>query len=388
MTSPLSLFYSYSHKDEDLRDRLETHLATLKRQNLIQQWHDRKILPGEKWAGKIDENLESAEIILLLISSDFIASDYCFELEMKRAIERHEAKEAIVIPIALRPADCTGLPFAEIQGLPKNFKPVTTWNNQDEAFLNVVTGIRAVVQRIQERKAVRSLKNPFEPLSGRVDDPMQFFGRDRELQRIFELLESRNSVAVIGDREIGKSSLLRAVYRNCQPRLGRVPIYLDLNSIESDEDFYEELCHQAGVATCQGARLKRSLSAKRLVLLLDEVEKMTWRGFTHGLRSQLRGLAEGADAPLRLVLAAGSSLDRLFPDGQDGMTSPLAGICLEERVGKWGNGEMGEFLARKLRGLPIQFTSEEIERLIEESGGYPKRLMRGGYELFRQYQYR
>lgn len=384
MTSPLSLFYSYSHKDEELRDRLEIHLATLKRQGWVQQWHDRKILPGEKWANKIDENLETAEIILLLVSPDFIASDYCYELEMRRAIERHEATEAIVIPISLRPTDCTGLPFAGLQGLPTDFRPVTKWADQDDAFLDIAQGIRIVVEECRAKR--RSLKNPFAPLSGRVDDPTQFFGRDRELNRIFELLESRNSVAVIGDREIGKSSLLRAVYRTCEERLRRVPIYLDLNSIESDEDFYEELCHQAGVATCQGARLKRSLSAKRLVLLLDEVEKMTWQGFTHGLRSQLRGLAEGADAPLRLVLAAGSSLDRLFRDGQDGMTSPLAGICLEERVGKWGDREMRSFLAGKMRGSPIQFTSEEVERLIAESGGYPKRLMRAGYDLYRQYQ--
>lgn len=142
----LRLFYSYSHKDETLRDELETHLKLLQRQGLIQPWHDRRILPGDEWAGDIDDNLNRADIILLLISADFIASDYCYDLEMKRAMERHQAGEARVIPIIVRPTDWKDTPFSKLQCLPKDGKAVTQWVNRDGAWLNVEQGIKQVAE--------------------------------------------------------------------------------------------------------------------------------------------------------------------------------------------------------------------------------------------------
>src|SRR5262245_50373765 len=96
---PIKIFYSYSHKDEGLRNELEKHLSVLKRSGVIAGWHDRKIVRGAEWSSEIDEHLETADIILLLVSSDFIASDYCYEIEMKRAMERHALRTARVIPI-------------------------------------------------------------------------------------------------------------------------------------------------------------------------------------------------------------------------------------------------------------------------------------------------
>ena len=111
---PVSVFISYAHEDEPLLRRLETHLTVLKRQGLISIWHDRQILAGSTWAGVIDQQLEQASIILLLISPDFLASDYCYQIEMTRALERHEAGQARVIPIALRPVDWHNALFAHI----------------------------------------------------------------------------------------------------------------------------------------------------------------------------------------------------------------------------------------------------------------------------------
>ncbi len=139
------LFYSYSHKDESLRDQLETHLKLLQRQDVISTWHDRKILAGEEWKDAIDGNLESADIILLLVSADFIASDYCYEKEMKRAMERHE-KGAKVIPIILRACDWKSAPFGKVQGLPKDAKPVMKWKDRDEAWNDVAQGIRRAIE--------------------------------------------------------------------------------------------------------------------------------------------------------------------------------------------------------------------------------------------------
>ncbi len=144
-TAPVEVFFSYSHRDEDLRDELATHLAILKRQGIIAAWHDREITAGSDWADAIDEHLNSAGVILLLVSANFLASDYCYDLELAQAMKRHEAGAARVIPIILKPCDWTGAPFGKLQALPKNAKPVTTWENRDEAFLDVAKGLRAAI---------------------------------------------------------------------------------------------------------------------------------------------------------------------------------------------------------------------------------------------------
>jgi hypothetical protein len=139
------LFYSYAHEDEAHLTRLRTHLALLKRENRISEWYDRKIQPGDEWDSSIKEQLESARVILLLVSADFIASDYCWGTEVRRALEKHVHKEAIVIPVILSPADWHSAPFGKLQALPSGGKPITTWANRDQAWTEVAKGIRFLV---------------------------------------------------------------------------------------------------------------------------------------------------------------------------------------------------------------------------------------------------
>jgi predicted RecA/RadA family phage recombinase len=145
---PIEVFFSYSHKDEELRDELEKHLSILRRQGVITGWHDRRIGAGKEWEGEIDEHLNTADVILLLISADFLASDYCYDKEMRRALERHDAGEARVIPVILRPVDWEGASFGKLQALPKDAKPVTDWPNRDKAFLDIARGIRTAVEEL------------------------------------------------------------------------------------------------------------------------------------------------------------------------------------------------------------------------------------------------
>jgi hypothetical protein len=142
----IDVFYSYAHEDETLRNELAKQLKLLKRQGKIDEWYDREITGGEEWEHKIDVHLNTASIILLLVSPDFITSDYCYDTEMMRAMERHELGEARVIPVILRPTDWHSAPFGKLQALPKDGKPITTWSNHDEAFLDVARGIRKVVE--------------------------------------------------------------------------------------------------------------------------------------------------------------------------------------------------------------------------------------------------
>ncbi|WP_433936853.1 TIR domain-containing protein [Sorangium cellulosum] len=148
---PIRLFFGYSHRDEALRDELETHLALLKREGLLQSWHDRRIDAGEERAGQIDRNLDEADVILLLVSADFLASDYCFDKEMKRALDRHDAGQARVIPIILRKTDWQSAPFARLQALPKGARPVTLWQDRDEAWTDVAIGIRCAIEALRAR---------------------------------------------------------------------------------------------------------------------------------------------------------------------------------------------------------------------------------------------
>jgi hypothetical protein len=104
---------------------LETHLALLRHEGVIASWHDRKIVAGQEWKGQIDRHLDEADIILLLVSADFLASDYCYEIEMQRALARHQAGEACVIPVIIRAVDWNSAPFANLQALPKDAKPVS-----------------------------------------------------------------------------------------------------------------------------------------------------------------------------------------------------------------------------------------------------------------------
>ena len=145
---PLCLFYSYSHRDKHLRDQLETHLAALQRQGLIQEWHDQQITAGADWEHEISEHLEAAHIILLLVSADFVASRYCYETEMARALQRHESGSARVIPIILRPCDWENSPLGRLQALPTSAKPITKWRIRDEAWMDVSRGLRKVIAEL------------------------------------------------------------------------------------------------------------------------------------------------------------------------------------------------------------------------------------------------
>ena len=171
---PLEVFISYSHKDEDLKEELEVHLSTLRRQRKINPWQDRTLEAGTEWDPQIKAALEAAHIILLLITPRFMASNYINDVELTRALERHRAGTARVIPIILKPVDLTDTPISQLQALPKDAKPITRWEDQDEAFLNVVQGIRRVVDALktqQQPTKSPTVTNSADPVSSSTVAP-------------------------------------------------------------------------------------------------------------------------------------------------------------------------------------------------------------------------
>ena len=138
----IKVFISYAHKDESHKDSLVEHLTTLRRNKIISEWNDRQIVAGQDWKGQISQNLEEAQLILFLVSSTFIASEYCFDVEFGRALEKHKEGTAELIPIIIRPCDWTSTNLGPFQGLPKDAQAITSWSDADAAWMSVIDGIK------------------------------------------------------------------------------------------------------------------------------------------------------------------------------------------------------------------------------------------------------
>jgi len=217
-----SLFFSYSHADEALRDQLERVITT---------WHDRRIGAGEELDPAIASHVERDDIILLLVSPDFLASDYCYDREMMRAMERHDAGEAIVIPAILRACHWHGAPFGKLLATPPDGRPVTQWPDRDQAFLEVVKAIQGAAARLSvgapsapwtpAREATASSSPPAPeagPRSSNLRLAKSFTQRDKDvfLNETFEYIARffQNSLDELGARNPGVEGAYRAIDAN------------------------------------------------------------------------------------------------------------------------------------------------------------------------------
>ncbi len=152
MQEPIKIFISYSHKDEAYRETLSIHLKPLERKKIIKVWHAVTIAPGQEWDFEIKRELSEAEIILFLVSPDFLASDYVHEVELPKALERYKNQEAVVVPILIRTSRFKKSDLGRFQALPRNLKPINEWKNKDAAWMDVVEKLEGVVQRAQENR--------------------------------------------------------------------------------------------------------------------------------------------------------------------------------------------------------------------------------------------
>jgi TIR domain len=226
-----TVFFSYSHEDEELRNRLEKHLALLKRQGLVEAWHDRRILAGSDLDQAISANLEAADIILLLVSADFLASEYCYSKEMLRALERHGAGSAVVIPVILKPCDWHSAPFGKLMATPKDGKAVTSWSNVEEALADVAAHIRKRVEDAN-RKAPAAAPVLFNPAAGpagasapagprssnlRLKKEFTEHDQDAFMHESFELFAQffEGSLGELKERNSGIQTTFRRIDANC-----------------------------------------------------------------------------------------------------------------------------------------------------------------------------
>lgn len=235
--------------------------------------------------------------------------------------------------------------------------------------------------------AAFSRANPFGD-RGCVRDPARFFNRERELAEIFDELRKGSSLSLVGEAQVGKSSLLAMIAAQGPRELQRDPadfITIDMQVIRNEDEFFDALCEKLGLGlTVRGLALDRALRGRQVVVCLDEIEKMTNRQcFSGEERTELRGHANGPDTPLTLVIASRSSLEKLFEDDV-ARTSPLAGICGVRRVLPFSQTTSEAFLLHRLQGNAVTFSARQRQMLHEQSGGHPGQLQAEAAALYRQ----
>lgn len=202
--TPIEVFYSFAERDVPFLEQLEHQLSLLRRRGFIVPWHKRQIPAGHNWQEEIDAHLHTASLILLLISPDFLASEYCYETEMQQALQRQATGEARVIPILLHPVDWQEAPFAHLQALPITGKAITLWQNQDEAWVDVAQGIRSVVEELLQHGTAPGGRRrpphpaPFPPV-WHVPYRYSFFftGREQVVEQLFTTFTSTSSAGAI-----------------------------------------------------------------------------------------------------------------------------------------------------------------------------------------------
>jgi hypothetical protein len=289
------VFISYSHKDEHYRDELEKHLVMLRRNGLIQTWTDRKILPGQEWGKEISTELEASDIIVLLVSSDFLASDYCFDIEVRQAMKQHEQGSSTVVPIILRPCDWHDAPFGVLQGLPKDAKPIKEYSDIDSAFLEVVKGLKKILaEKPQAKKTTKEIS--FELVNSDVTNfpcdvlvlkyAQQFYGADKFVSR---LLADKKGISISEMQpDVGQYRIIESIgHMECKHVM-----FLGVSELWTFR--YAEISDFAKNAL---NRIKKSLGSTRSVAFtihgvgygLDEVE---------AFQSQLRGIKNALDEGL------------------------------------------------------------------------------------------
>lgn len=307
------LFVSYSHKDEAFREDLEEHLTMMSREGVISIWHDRKILAGQEWKGQIDDNLEQADIVIFMVSPSFLASDYCFDVEVARALEKKEHGSAEIISIIIRPCDWAAAKFSKYQAVPTDAKAVSTWDNKDEAWLDAVLKIKSHLKNFTPKPADKVgldyLKNTLEEprvsnsfvewlddteilLTHRKADKVKLSdifvapdfedsqdGADICILDFWSIFNKPGLYLISGDEQQGKTTLLKYLFREMS-KLNYISAYVDASDISSSD--VTRL--QRKIVSEQYAELTidEYISYKKKIILIDNIDAI-------GLNAKYRG---------------------------------------------------------------------------------------------------
>tara|TARA_R110001583_G_scaffold195358_1_gene372275 strand:+ start:1875 stop:4412 length:2538 start_codon:yes stop_codon:yes gene_type:complete len=297
---PTKVFISYSHKDEEFKNSLTEHLSSLVRSRAISKWNDRKIVPGTDWSHEINENLKNSDLILFLISSSFLSSDYCVNIEAETALSMHNSGEAQLIPIVVRAVEWSDSPLSKLQGLPKDAKPVASPNN-DEAWVDVIQGIKRHLSEFHP-KANESIKlvkegkiSPSESILEWLDDTeitlthrkvdrirlsdiytipdVEIDDDSRKELRIYRsacsLPDKFEKFLVFGEEQQGKTSLLKHYYKSFLTQ-SKTPLILEGSKVKDANPeviIKKELARQH-----EGLPYEDFITSQEKIIIIDNID--------------------------------------------------------------------------------------------------------------------
>jgi hypothetical protein len=393
-----TLYLCYAQKEKTLRVALEAHLQPLKQQGLITTWHDGEIRAGAEWQSELRLHLQTADIILLLISSNFLASDNLYREGMLEALGRHERGEAVVIPILMRPVDWEATSISKLRILPSNGRAVTEWSNRDAAFLDIAREVRAAVENMladsllnrpeeassasetsftaDKRAARRREAGQLDPaiffFNAPFIDANEFYGRRRAYSELLDNATKRASTSIVGPRRIGKTWLLAYLKQTISARFGsRFPVAsLDATSPrcatigsfvsfileEWGLDFLSSSPESSPMAHLE--RVVKEMRRREMIPLLciDEFERLTHHEDIFDLQffDNLRSIAGSG-----LVLMVASKRPPFEFISQEFQTSPFFNILVQVTLKPFDEREADAFIQAK--GDQAGFTAQERE---------------------------
>lgn len=294
------VFISYAHKDENYKESLVEHMSGLIRAGLIHEWNDRKIIAGQHWEDSISEHLESSELIVFLISSAFMNSDYCMGVEVDKALSMHKEKKAQLIPIIIRPVDWADSELSKLQGLPKDALAISSWSNEDEAWVNVISGLKKHIQEFQPKdislpeKKPDSIKPSEYILNWLSDTEIVLTHRkvnqvnlddiyvtpDIELESKDNLVDIKSSsylhkelghFIISGEEQQGKTSLLKYLYKKLLQK-DYLPIYIDAFSVKKSS--IEQVISKALQMQYENMDYTTYSKSGKAIILIDNLDNI------------------------------------------------------------------------------------------------------------------
>lgn len=398
----MKLFLSYSHQDEELKNQFETHLSQFKRDKLIESWNDRKITPGENWCKEISIHLEDADIIIFLISSDFIASDYCCEIEVKKGIQQHNEGKSILVPIVVRPCNWKDMEIGKFQALPTDLKPIVTWNNKDEGWLNVIFGLKKLINEFKEEKKGKimlSEKKILTPAFNKwlSDTEIVFKHRRKEeiklndifvypdLKRVHDeqkfqatiipsniLVQNTGLYLILGEDQSGKTSLCKRYYNDLMVS-NYSPVFVngcDVNKSNLKEQLKKPLKKQYNETS-----VDNFLSQKRKAILIDDYDNI--RLNTKYQKKFINEIKEVFDI---VIFIAGDSFQYVIPDMDHLDNFILYEILLlshgkrSELIEKWITIGIEEVISEEDLYKKLDITKIHIDSFVKKNIVPPKPL--------------
>lgn len=297
------VFISYSHKDEEFKDSLIEHLSGLIRSGSISEWNDRRIVSGTDWSHEINENIKNSDLILFLISASFLTSDYCMNIEVETALSMHKSGEAQLIPIVIRAVDWSDSPLSKLQALPRDARPIASWTNKDEAWVNVIQGIKKHINEFKpkfnrDNQLVKSGEvYPTESISEWLDDT-EIALTHRKVDKIklsdiytipdVEIDDDSNKelrmyksacslpnkfekFLVFGEEQQGKTSLLKYYYRSFLSK-SKTPLILDGSKVK-DVNF-EEIIKKELDRQYEGLTYEDFKNSKEKIIIIDNIDNI------------------------------------------------------------------------------------------------------------------